>query len=68
MIIKNASSVQSGGYAITCECFNHNIYSIGWNLFFSTKGIRLMQAIPMARVLIPGYHFTFVRKKNTFAI
>ena len=54
-------SVQSGGYAITCERSNHNIESIGWNVHFSTDGIRFMQTILWARVRIPGYFFTAVK-------
>ena len=38
---KNASSVLSGSYAVTCQRLNHNIYSIGWNVpCFLTEGLR----------------------------
>ena len=37
IIIKNYSSVQSGGYAIICERFN----SIEWGITFSTEGSRV---------------------------
>ena len=40
-----ASSVQSGGYAITWERLNHNIYSIGSIAFLNRGDTLYMQTI-----------------------
>ena len=54
------SNVESG--------LNLNINSICRNVLFTTEGIRCMETIVWARVLIPGYVFKFVKNCICYSV